>query len=279
MKIPGILHRSEMADRGFPEAKRRRLQQQGQIRRLGPWYTTSKAPAELLPVLARGVRLTCVSAAERHGLWAPLHEGIHAYRPRGLSPVEPDGADAAPELFMHGTSLRRWPDIDPVADLPLALEHAARCLPVRDAAILYESAVHKKHLTLDQAHRLVEAMPRDLRVPLSRISASAESGTETAVRWWLEGRRVGVTPQVWIPDVGRVDLKVGRNWIIECDSRQFHYNEDQYHLDRARDLRLRVRGYIVTRLTWEQVFLDWASTEKQLLTVLRRREHRRRLAA
>ena len=78
---------------------------------------------------------------------------------------------------------------------------------------------------------------------------------------------------------GRVDLKLGQNWIIECDSVQFHDNPRQYHLDRARDLQLQARRYTVTRLTWEQVFLDWERTSELLLTILRRREHRRPLAS
>ncbi|MGP5056375.1 hypothetical protein ACTXJ3_14985 [Brachybacterium paraconglomeratum] len=174
--------------------------------------------------------------------------------------------------------MRSWPDRDPVADLELALEHAGRCLPVRDAAILFESALNKELLTWDVAQRIVSGLASSRRRQLARISPLAESGTETAVRWWLESLHVPVAPQVVVPGVGRVDLKLGQNWIIECDSVQFHDNPRQYHLDRARDLQLQARRYTVTRLTWEQVFLDWERTSQLLLTILRRREHRRPLA-
>lgn len=128
---------------------------------------------------------------------------------------------------------------------------------------------------MHQALGIVAGLPQSLRGPLGRVSPFAESGTETAVRWWLESLRVTVAPQVRIPGIGRVDLKLGKSWIIECDSRKYHDTDEQFHRDRARDLRLRALGFIVTRLTWEQVFMDWNETEQLLLTVLRRRDHRR----
>src|SRR5699024_11951331 len=69
----------------------------------------------------------------------------------------------------------------------------------------------------------------------------------------------------------------GTNWVIECDSRSFHDDPNRYREDRRRDLALAERGYRVTRLTREQVFLQWGEPEQMLLTMLRRREHRRAL--
>ena len=240
--------------------------------RVGTFYVTPEAPAELLPLLRDGVRPACVSAAEYHGLWTPLHTDTHVYRPRSATQEAHDL-----DRVLHGTGLRSWPDLLPVADLPLAFEQAARCLPVRDAAILIESALHLRKISLHRARQIVAGLPPRLAMPLDRIDPRAESGTETAVRWWLESLRVAVTPQVWIPEVGRVDLKLGTSWIIECDSATYHDIPTQYQQDRQRDLLLRARGYTVTRLTWEQVFLDWKTTSQLLLACLRRRDHRRPL--
>ena len=41
----------------------------------------------------------------------------------------------------------------------------------------------------------------------------------------------------------------------------------------ARDLYLTSRGYRVTRLSWEQVFVRWEETREMLLAILRRGEH------
>ena len=191
--------------------------------RTGTWYVTGEAPADIVRLLARGVRPTCVSAAQHHGLWVPLHEGDHVYRPRGLAAVEPrrdavvtgggaamtggdavvtgggavmTGAVAAAiggdalvtggDLVMHGSAMRSWPDRAPIADLPLALEHAMRFLSVRDAAILLESALNRRKISRNEVERLLASLPAARRAQLSRVTPLSESGTETAVRWWLE---------------------------------------------------------------------------------------------
>jgi len=274
MRIPGIVHRSDLSAVGIDEAARRRFLRLGLMERVGTWYVRSNAPSDVVALLGQGVRPTCVSAAPHHGLWTPLHEGAHAYRPRGLS-----DPGAAPDIVLHGSDLRSWPDTDPVASLEMSLDQAGRCLPVRDVAILFESALNKRLLSWRAAQRLVAGLPHSRRKQLARLSPLAESGTETAVRWWFESAHVPVTPQVGIPGVGRVDLKLGERWIIECDSVRFHDNPRQYHLDRARDLQLQAHGYSVTRLSWEQVFVDWEHTSARLLTILRRRDHRRSLAS
>jgi very-short-patch-repair endonuclease len=274
MRIRGIVHISQLGTHGIGDAARRRFLRRGLMERVGSWYVRDVAPPEVVALLRQGVRPTCVSAARLHGLWTPLHEGEHVYRPRG--PVSPETSSS---LVMHGSDLRSWPDRSPVAGLELTLTHAARCLPVRDAAILFESALNKRLITMVAAQRIIAGLPRARRAQLSRVSPLAESGTETAVRWWLESLHVPVAPQVRVPGVGRVDLRLGESWVIECDSVQFHDNPRQYHLDRARDLQLQAHRYTVTRLTWEQVFLDWDRTSAHLRTILRRREHRRPLAS
>ncbi|WP_394214829.1 hypothetical protein [Brachybacterium vulturis] len=287
MKIPGIAHRSDLAGLGITDAARRRLLRKGRIMRVGAWYVTGDAPEEIVLLLRRGVRPSCVTAAEHHGLWVPLHTGHHVYRPRGLGVEKHDqglaerGQDLMEHdqaLVEHGSEMRSWPDQDPVAELSLTLEHAVRCLSVPDAAILLESALNRRSISRHGVRRVLAALPAARRAQLNRVTPLAESGTETAVRWWLESLHVPVTPQVQIPGVGRVDLQLGASWIIECDSVRFHDNPEQYHRDRARDLRLQARRYMVTRLTWEQVFLDWEETKSQLLQILRRRDHCRPIA-
>lgn len=72
-----------------------------------------------------------------------------------------------------------------------------------------------------------------------------------------------------------MDLLVGRSWVIECDSREHHDDPLSYDEDHARDLYLASMGFTVTRLSWEQVFLRWADTEKSLLAILSKGDHLR----
>ena len=291
MQLPGILNVHAVKRSGIDEQRLAAARRSGTVRCVGQWLIGPAADPRIEPFLAANLRPTCVDGAALHGLWTPSISGAHAFRPRcsprsrdcdsvRLSPIrsqQRSAFGAAPTVapILHAPVLRSWPDHDPVPDLPLVLSHAARCLDTVDTAILLESAMNTGRLLQEDAYALIAGWPERLRRALHRVDPRAESGTETKVRWWLESLRIPVRPQVWIPDVGRVDLLVGESWVIECDSRTFHGTETQYHLDRSRDLRLRARGFTVTRLTWEQVFLNWEHTKHMLLAVIRRRDHRR----
>ena len=85
---------------------------------------------------------------------------------------------------------------------------------------------------------------------------------------------VKVTPQAYIPGVGRVDLLVGATLIIEIDSRAHHLGAG-YQTDRERDRNAVALGYTVIRVTYEDVVFRWPQTCAQLLAVIRRDEHRK----
>ncbi|WP_193105088.1 hypothetical protein [Brachybacterium sp. FME24] len=301
MKIPGVLHRSDLRLLGIEPQQLSDWRHQGVLGSAQPWYFTAEAPADLIAILRLGVRPTCLDAAALHGLWVPPRlQRVHVFRPRiargrrtstRQGGAEVSAPQAAPlrrsggqieekpmeevPLQHHSPALRAWPDTDPVPDLPLVLDHAARCLPAIDAATLFESALEKRLSSRSEADQIIAGLPHDRRHALSRIRADAGSGTETTVRWWCESLTVPVRAQVQIREVGRVDLLVGNSWVIECDSRTFHDNPEQYAKDRERDLTLRSYGYHVTRLTWQQVFVTWPETQQMLLTILHRGDHRR----
>lgn len=306
MEIKGVILASGLKRVEPDPRRRRRLLRDGTIRRVGQWYVSAEAPADLVALLELELRPTCLDASALHGLWIPLASGVHAFRPRAVVSPEPvpqvlqirrlldpesgvlvppselvegERRRAAQPVVLHRPHLRTWPDDDPVPDLLQVLDHAARCLPTVKAAILIESALNQGKLTRPDLSHLLEGLPQKHRIPLSRVRSDAQSGTETAVRWWLEERGVRVRGQVRLAARIRVDLLVGTNWVIECDSRRFHDDPDRYREDRRRDLALASRGYRVTRLTWEQVFLEWEATERMLRSMLHRREHRQVLRA
>lgn len=293
MRIQGIFHRSALRRHGIDRRRIDVWKENGTLRYVAPFYVTEEAPQDLVALLAHGVRPTCLDAAALHRLWTPPHGGVHVFAPRlgqraerwaGASAVpirrgrdgRPRASGPAQRLVLHRPVLERWPDEDPVPELTLVLDHAARCLPAVKAAILLESAVHLGALTLLEAQRVVAGLPQSLRRSLARIRPDAESGTETAVRWWFESKGVRVRSQAPFRNgTRRMDLLVGESWVIECDSRAHHDDPRSYDEDRERDLYLRSLGYHVTRLTWEQVFLRWPRTEAMLLTILRTGDHRR----
>lgn len=290
MYIKGVKHKARLRAEGVEQSVVRRWLRNGTVESVQPWYVTASAPPGIVRLLRLGVRPTCLDGASLHGLWTPPHPGTHVFRPRlrraegelldmKVLPVRRrDGKiitlSEEQDLVLHGPVVRSWPTDDPVPDLEQVLTHAALCLPVEKAAVLFESALHRRRLSRPEAERLLAALPLRIGRPLSRIRTDAESGTETTVRWWMESRQFPIRPQVLFPDGRRrMDLLVGRSWVIECDSREHHDDPLSYAEDRARDLYLTARGYRVTRLSWEQVFLSWEETQETLLAILRRGEH------
>src|SRR5699024_4271086 len=116
--------------------------------------------------LAAGFRLTCLDAAEMHGLWVPhrpVHEegDLHVYRFNTVG-------DAPSGMRLHASRSRSWTEPDAVASLPLALEHAMQCLDGESAAVLLESALERRLLTAPEVEALLARAPIATR---SRIGA------------------------------------------------------------------------------------------------------------
>lgn len=66
-----------------------------------------------------------------------------------------------------------------------------------------------------------------------------------------------------------MDFVLGRVVVLEVDSRAHHTGEDNYQRDRWRDLRLLALGYVVVRVTWEQVTYHWEEVEGLILATLK----------
>lgn len=235
----------------------------GDVARAGRYYVTPDTPTDVREALAGGMRPTCVTAAQEHGLWVPPGRGRHVYTRRGA---------VGRGWIGHGWH-QRWPEESPVASPGLLLEHALTCLDPLDAGILVDSALHEGLLGPDEVTALAVMAPRGAARVLARATGEAQSGTESKVRLFLQLQNVTVTPQVHIDGVGWVDNLVGRRWIVECDSRAHHTGEETYAKDRARDLRALELGYFTSRLTHWMTFGGWGRTSRTLLSVIRSGRH------
>ncbi len=270
MLEPGVFHVSELEARGITRSQLQAAVINGSLTRIRRgWYASPGAPIDLVTATRQRARLTCVSAAKLYGIWTPIHDKIHVFSVHGRS------ESISTSLVTHPLPyLRQWPDNGPVAPLELALLHAGRCLPVPEAAILFESAINQGKILLADALVIIDELPYQRRESLSRINPLAQSGTETLVRWFLESRQVRVQAQVKIRGVGCVDILVGKSLVIECDSVAYHTGTEQYYKDRYRDQELIRQGYMPVHLTWEDVCLRWESTQVLLEGILATRRHR-----
>ncbi len=241
-----------------------RFVSEGELLRAGRHLVTPDTDDAIVAALRKGLRTTCLTAARHHGIWTPPGPGRHVYGRRGR-PV--------PRQWIGHGYHHAWPEADPVASPAVLIEHAARCIDPIDVGILADSALHLELLHEADVEAIRRASPRRVQQVLAHASRLAESGTESKVRLHLELRRVPIRAQVEIDGVGRVDLLVGERWILECDSRAHHTDEEAYAKDRGRDFDATALGYRTSRLTYDMCFARWDETVQWLAQVLATGEH------
>jgi very-short-patch-repair endonuclease len=83
-----------------------------------------------------------------------------------------------------------------------------------------------------------------------------------------------VRTQVRVAEVGRVDLIIGDRLVIEADGREWHEGSVAFETDRARDLTLLRKGYVVIRLSYTQIMTEWALVEASIRALIELGEHR-----
>ena len=260
---------AELADRGIGVREAARLAREGRLSRVRPgWYADAFSAPEAVRAVELGGRLGCLSASHLHGLWVPRHADLHVV-------VNPGARLPAvhPERVQFHRLARACPGS--VAGVGEAVAQVLHRHDMESALVVLESAVNGGQLDEAEARHLLAHAPHRSRRAAQYFSPGAQSGSETRVRLFFQRNRVPVQSQVFIPGVGRVDLLVGRSWIIEADSAAHHSSPRDVAVDTGRDLHARELGYDRDRLSFEQIWDTWDSTQDFLLARLRTRRHLR----
>lgn len=268
----GVVSRAALLRWGNDDATIRREVARGGLARVRRgWFALPGADPRADTAARDYGSLSCASVLRLHGVWTLDHREHLRPGPRtstqtraGWTTCPRVGDDPAPRAA--------------VDDLDTALRCAAHCLPDEELLMALDSVRNLGLRSLAELEVLLSDQPRRVQRVLAR-SDLAESGTETLVRNRLRARGVSVRSQVVIRGVGRVDLLVGRCLVIEVDSVQHHTSLQAYEADRERDRRLRALGYTPIRLTYRQVVQDWAAVEADILAMVARGLHRRRVVA
>ncbi|WP_245556922.1 endonuclease domain-containing protein [Jongsikchunia kroppenstedtii] len=203
-----------------------------------------------------------MSALKWHGAWVPPDSRQHWRVPRYRLDSK--------SCHGYGAS----PPVDGAVDSVLAaFGCAARCLPDESLVVVADSIINKKLAELADLRGELSVAPVRVRELLGRCDRRAESGTETMARLRFQSRRIHLQIQVYIPGVGRVDLLIGDRLIIECDSVEHHTSRANYADDRRRDRRAVAKGYLVVRLTYEDVLFGWEDAMADILAIIHRGDH------
>ena len=246
------------------------------------WYAAADAPHDVVRAVRVGGSLTAASAARLHALWLLddplLHVRVPASAARLRSPH-----DAATRLDReeHGVCVHYRPaqpvrtgGSRPARDgLTVSIAEMFRCAGTVPAMIALESALNRGNLSMQSIELIRSLAPAWAARPLELASPDSDSGLETIARLLLHRVRVRVRTQASILGVRCVDLLIGDRLVLELDGRAFHSGED-FERDRAQDLELALRGYLVVRLSYRMVTAGWDRSHRAVLELIARGLHR-----
>lgn len=227
------------------------------------WVALCNADAMLVAAARRGVVLSCTTLAARKGLWvldasephvaAPPHSG-HATTSRGVihwsTPTFPRDPDSCEDTLEN------------------ALVLMARCQPYESVLATWESALRMDLIDPGMLERAT--LPPAARKLLADARPFADAGTESIFRTRLRWLKILITPQVWI--LGHaVDFLLGDRLIIQIDGG--HHVGTQRTSDISHDAVLKLHGYHVIRISYDQLMNQWPEVQTVILTAIGQRLH------
>lgn len=262
----GVMRVRQLRERGWSErAVRTAVAQERLLRPRKGWVALPGADAHLVAAARAGVVVSCVTQAERWGLWVlrPSETPHVAAPPRS-------GGVRAPRAVVHWAEpvVPRHPDalVDEVENV-LAL--VAQCLPPEEALIVWESALDKKLVSLPALRRL--PFRGAARLMCDRASPYAGSGLETLVVPRLRWMGVPIIPQAWIAG-HRVDFLIGDRLVLQIDGGT-HVGA-QRTSDIAHDAELMLLGYHVVRVGYTQIVERWHEVQGVIMRAVAQGLHR-----
>lgn len=207
--------------------------------------------------------LTCISQAKRLGLWVREEPQKHFAVPRPGAEVRPQSA----QLHYGRPLIPRAPGVleDPIENV---LHRVAHCQPFEDAVVIWDSAFNRKMINRTAMERY-PLRGRARRV-LDATSPFADSGLESYVRLRLSWIGVAMIAQVWL-EGHRVDFLIGKRLVLQIDGGT-HVGA-QRTSDVQHDAKLRLLGYTVVRVGYEQVMREWPGVQDLVMRAIAQELH------
>lgn len=255
----------ELRAAGASQHALRRLKETGAITTIRQgWVALPDADPQLRGAASRGVVLTCVTAAKRHGLWVPERSPLHVAAPAHAARIE-----VPSRVVVHWSRpiVPRPPDAT-VDELVNALAVVAQCQPHETALVIWESAMNKR--LVDSAYLRAFDLPPAAREIADEARPFADSGLETIVVSRLRWMKVRLLPQAWVVD-RQVDLLIGERLVIQIDGAT--HTGAQRTSDIAHDTQLILRGYHPLRFSYEQVMERWHEVQAVIMEAVAQGKH------
>jgi very-short-patch-repair endonuclease len=235
------------------------------IRPRNGWVALPDADALLVAAARAGVVLSCLTQAERLGLWVFSDGAVHVAAPphRHVGEVK-DGT----RVHWSRPLVPRHPDalIDPIENV---LAVVARCQPHERALAVWESALRRGIVTRESMQRM--PLPTVARSLLERCSLYSDSGLETFIPVRLRFLRLPIRQQVWLAG-HPVDFLIGDRLVLQIDGG--HHVGSQRRSDIAHDAHLTLMGYHVIRIDYVQIITRWVDVHDVIVRAVAQGLHR-----
>lgn len=229
------------------------------------WVAVRGADPVLIAAARAGVVVTCVSQAARLELW--VHEAPQEFHV-GVAPHSAGARTERAHVHWSKPTVPRHPDAlaDPIENV---LAIVADCEPFEHALATWESALHKGLVTLaGLAEYPWTGAAREL---LDVANPFADAGTETYLRERLRWLGVRILIQTWIAG-HRVDVLLGARLVLQIDGK--HHVGAQRSEDIRHDAELRLMGYHVIRVGYQQLIHDWPLVQDLIMRAVALGLHR-----
>nr|WP_315268465.1 DUF559 domain-containing protein [Microbacterium lemovicicum] len=229
------------------------------------WVALPEADPALMAAARAGVVLTCLTQAERLGLWVFDDGAVHvaADPHRHIGEVR-EGT----RVHWARPLVPRHPDVL-VDRVENALAAVAACQPYERALAVWESALRHGHVTRE-ALRLLP-LSTAARSLLEACSVYSDSGLETFIPVRLRFLRLPIRQQVWLGG-HFVDFLIGERLVLQVDGG--HHVGAQRRSDIAHDARLMLLGFHVIRLDYVQIMTRWAEVHDVIVLAVAQGLHR-----
>lgn len=235
------------------------------IRPRNGWVALPDADPLLVAAARAGVVVSCVTQAERLGLWVLGDGAVRVAAPpkRHIGEVR-----AGTRVHWGRPLVPRHPDAvaDPVENVLAAI---AGCQPHERAMAVWESAL-RQGLVARESLRLMPLAPA-ARSLLEECSLHSDSGLETFIPVRLRFLRLPIRQQVWLAG-HPVDFLVGDRLVLQIDGG--HHVGAQRRSDIAHDARLTLLGYHVIRIDYVQIMTRWAEVHDVIVRAVAQGLHR-----
>lgn len=263
-RLGGVARVERLRRVGISAHQLRRARERGAVVTVRRGWVAAADADPMLTAAARcGVVLTCVTLAVRRGLWV-----LEAAEPHvAASPNAGHASIARGVIHWSRPVLPRDPD-SCEDSLENALIIAACCQPYEAALALWESAMRKNLVDPEVLRRA--PLPPAARRMLADAKPFADAGTETIFLSRLRWLGLRLLPQAWI--LGRpVDCLIGERLIVQIDGG--HHVDAQRTKDIEHDAMLKLHGYHVIRISYEQLIHRWHDVQAMIMAAVAQRLH------